>query len=255
MKANLLKNLSSLCPKISKAYIVSLILCPNLLFPAVIKGGSQNDIHAMLDNYRGYALLKKLCADEKRFGEIVSLSKKNELKDTKRWALIMAMTKMGGAAVVPELKTILKQKGSSWYIRSAVATSLGVIRDENSLELLHNMMRDSSLVVRTMVVKSVGDIGNKKSLPYLVRELKSDRNFHKGQSLWIRKHLVDAIARCGGKKAIPVLISYLDDTDKAVALNSKNGLLSLVHNANIEWSKRNWIDWWKENQSSRDKSG
>lgn len=223
------------------------IILPVLAYPAPLSTPLNDEVFNIINKNDDEALLSALMSKKEYLPAIIEFSKKDDLSDAKRWELIAAMTKLGGDKVVMHLRELGIKDRNSWYVRTAAASFLGVIGSKDALDVLHEMLNDRSLVVRTIVVDSIASIGQVRSFDPLVEEMKNKRNYQGEQSLWIRKHIIDAIAKTGNKRAIPVLISYLDDADDEVAKRSKNHLLSLANSMNFNWSKRNWIDWWFNN--------
>lgn len=248
MKGNLRKNLKNSWLRTISLFVIVFIArnSYSALKPAVENIDPYNkEVSYILKTKNGTELFNALTQRDGYLAAIIKLSKDQKISDDKRWMLIMSMTKLGGASVIPDLVGL--KAANSWYIRSAVAKSLGMLRTNESLKKLDEMLDDPSLVVRTVVVDSIGDSGNISSMSSLVKELDDSNNFHKGQSLWIRKHIIDSIAKTGGKRSIPVLISHLEDVDPEVARHSKSNLMALVSYSNSRWDKKRWEKWWKNN--------
>jgi hypothetical protein len=123
LKVNLRKSSKNLWPRIISLAIAALIAGNSY---AALKPAVRN----ILDTKNGTELFNALTQKDEYLPSIIELSREQKISDNKRWNLIMAMTKLGGESVIPDLVGL--RAANSWYIRSAVAKSLGMIRTEES---------------------------------------------------------------------------------------------------------------------------
>lgn len=136
------------------------------------------------------------------------------------------MTKLAGKSVIPLLDSIRVDDKNSWVIRIAVAKSLGAISNTESINILHKMFYDRSLLVRTVTVDilSKNKVNSERTYTELAKLLDDKNNFYKGKSTLIRKHIIDALYLVGGKKAQNILSLKLKDSDKEVSTRAKKYL-------------------------------
>ncbi len=84
---------------------------------------------------------------------------------------------------LPFLKKLIKENNE--YVRLAAISSLGILQDEASLELLKGISVNArTWSDRAMALKSIGDIGSVDAKSYLKNELSQIENETSKEALW-----------------------------------------------------------------------
>lgn len=205
---------------------LNFLLISNLVYSKNLELKCSKDVTRSIQKHEGAKLFNELIKKEHNLPCLIRFSQDYSVSDYKEWYVVTAMTKLAGKSVVAHLDSLRLDDKNSWLIRTAVAKSLGVISSLESLNVLHKMLNDRSLLVRTVVVDilSKNKTATETSYPILVKALDDKNNFYRGKSTLIRKHIIDALYLLGGEKAKPILSLKIKDSDDEVAKRSKKYL-------------------------------
>jgi len=209
-----------------KSFYLSLSIFLNsyTLHSNVLEERCSKDVSSFIQSKDGKNLFNALIKKDYYLPCIIRLSSDKTFNDSKRWYIITAMTKLGGKGVLPQLIELKNNESTSWALRIAVAKSLNVIPDAKAIEVLHTMLFDRSLLVRTVVVDLLSIRKDPNSFSYLAKALDSEDNFYRGKSTLIRKHIISSLYLIDSKKAKGIFIKKQDDSDQEVSLRAKKYL-------------------------------
>jgi len=136
------------------------------------------------------------------------------LTDDDRYVREMAAEALGhlGKIAIPSL--IQRISDPDWRIRMGIVVSLRVSTDAVDPDPIIRVLADKSIYVRREAVKTLGRIGDKRILPYLV-EATNDPD------AGVRLRAVRAVVRVGSlDEVIPVLRRCAQDPDGAVRIRA-----------------------------------
>lgn len=140
------------------------------------------------------------------------------LTDDDRYVREMAAQALGhlGKIAIPSLLQSISDP--DWRIRVGVVVSLRVSTNFVDPDPIIRILADKSIYVRREAVKTLGRIGDKKILPYLV-EATNDPD------AGVRLRAVRAVAKVGSRDNIlPILQRCMQDSDSAVRLRANEEL-------------------------------
>jgi HEAT repeat protein len=143
-----------------------------------------------------------------------------------RWQAFMAMVKLGEKEALPEVEVAAKSK--DWFLRNAAIKVAPLLNKEKAYDLSLKGLADSSLIVRTQAVDSLGKVKKSDCADDLWKHLYSKDNFHKKQSLWIRRHIVEVLAELSPAGTESYFIKVLDDADSSLFSPAIKGLERLT---------------------------
>ena len=100
-------------------------------------------------------------------------------------------------------------KAKEWQIRKNCAKILGEIREENSIDLLLNLLNDQKSAVRKSASNSLANFENSEIIKKVTIYLKDDN--------WrIRRAVVNVLIKIGTNEALEPLIACLNDKDSYI---------------------------------------
>ncbi|MFS0519670.1 HEAT repeat domain-containing protein [Nostoc sp. UIC 10607] len=130
---------------------------------------------------------------------------------------IYALGKVGSDTAINELFQLLNNP--SYNIKQSAAMVLVNIGSKKIIaRLIKYLKTEKSNVVREIIIKSLGEIGSTRAIPYLIRILKKNS----GADDYVRKNAAQALGKIGSDDAIDSLIESLitDDYVREYAANS-----------------------------------
>jgi HEAT repeat protein len=162
-----------------------------------------------------------------------------------RWRALTTMGKVDALYFQKELERALKSR--EWFIRNAALIAILNADRSTAVKWSTEMLKDSSLMVRTQAVRNLVGLEAKESEPALWRELWNRQNFRKKESLWIRAHVAEALARiadAGHRKEFERLL--LDPDPRlhrwaVLGLEKATGLKLSSSNEAIEVQRQKWL--------------
>jgi hypothetical protein len=166
-----------------------------------------------------------------------------------RWMAAMSLGRIGGAAAQDGLKAGLND--SLFLVRMASVTAFGNMGDRALAPMMRKSLDDKALVVRSAAVDALAKLRDLESVPLLMQELSASRNVHRGRSLWIREHIVKALGELGDDKAVPSLVKLLEEKSGDLVQPACDSLARIVVKdppklePNPEACAKTWTTWWK----------
>lgn len=145
------------------------------------------------------------------------------LTDDDRYVRETASEALGhlGKVAMPEM--IHRLTDPDWRVRMGVVVALRVSHDSPDTDQVIRMLHDDSVYVRRESVKTLGRIGDKRILPYII-EATNDPD------PGVRLRAVRAVARVGsGEERERVLRRCMQDPDGAVRLRAGEEYQKIVH--------------------------
>lgn len=104
-------------------------------------------------------------------------------------------------------------KGKDNVERTEVAKKLGATKDPRAFDPLIKALKDEDKPVRWAAIESLGDLGDKRAVPYLVKFLpKEERAAYR----WGLRLTINALGAIGDSQAVPYLLPYLKHEDPYV---------------------------------------
>lgn len=153
---------------------------------------------------------KRLMAVVRSMGTEITGEIIHRLAD-KRWYVIQSalyiLGEIGDKAVSPDLLT------SSAYhddirVRKEAIKTLGKLKSRGAIRILCQLLEDKNEEIRFLVLKTLGDVGDKMAMPHILPLLQKKRL--KGQkSEIIRQTAIEVLGRIGDPEAIPTLLDLL----------------------------------------------
>jgi hypothetical protein len=128
----------------------------------------------------GYQQLSKIAFDESQNLQI-------------RWRAITTMGPLDPLYFKPDLEKALKSK--EWFLRNAGLISVLNTSRNEAMKWSVELLKDSSLMVRTQAVRNLVGLQAKEAEAILWSEMWDKKNFRGRESLWIRAHIAEALAR------------------------------------------------------------
>lgn len=125
----------------------------------------------------------------------------------------------------PVLENALKEDDTA--MRVTAVKTLGILKDEKSLEALNKAAKDKDAKVRLATISALGSIGNAKAIPVLIQALKDE-------SWSIRAEAARSLGILGDGKAAAELFPLLQDEDSYVVEQTRKALLLLAKSENID---------------------
>ncbi len=104
-------------------------------------------------------------------------------------------------------------------IKSSLMTALGnVDNDKESIETLLEGMNDVEILVREAAVRSLGRLGARKAVPFLIGRL-YDKSFA------IRRSVIESLGQIGDQRVVPLLEKIADeDRDDLIRMEARVSL-------------------------------
>lgn len=147
---------------------------------------------------------------------VVSAISVDDEGDTRqRWVAIRCLGKIKGVRSKELLSQLLNNPQPA--IRTASAAAMGDFGHKDFVEGLNSSLSDAAVLVRAAAAKSLGQIGDSRSVAPLSEAVNHRRSYFRGKSIWVRRHFIEALGAVGSKDAFPVLLRTIDDPDEAVA--------------------------------------
>ena len=131
-----------------------------------------------------------------------------------RWVAIRALGQIRGPQAEDALIKILKDPEPA--IRTAAVSALGDFGHTKHTMLIGRFLKDEAVIVRVAAAESLGKIGDVSSIAMLESALNDPSNQYRGAYLWVRAHYTIALGNIGDAKAYPVLLKCLTDGDARV---------------------------------------
>ena len=131
-----------------------------------------------------------------------------------RWVAIRALGQIRG----PQAETVLIKalNDPEPAIRTATVSALGDFGKTEYTALIGRFLTDDAVIVRVAAAESLGKLGDVKAIAMLESALNDPSNQYRGASLWVRAHYTMALGNIGDAKAYPVLLKCLADGDARV---------------------------------------
>ena len=101
-------------------------------------------------------------------------------------------------------------------IRTAAVSALGDFGQGTHTMLIGRFLKDDAVIVRVAAAEALGKIGDVRAISMLDAALNDPSNQYRGASLWVRAHYTIALGNIGDAKAYPVLLKCLADGDARV---------------------------------------
>jgi HEAT repeat protein len=143
-----------------------------------------------------------------------------KLGEKKNEAIIARLVELGQPTVEP-LTVALKDKDKHYTLRAGAATTLGKIKDANSVEPLIAALKDKTVSVKRSAALALGVIGDPQAIPPLIAALKL-----KGNQKNIGPDITTALGSIG-EPAINSLIALLRDENIDVRSLAADALVKI----------------------------
>lgn len=175
----------------------------------------------------------------------------------KRWIAARALGKIGGSDSFEHLKYTLEKDRFS-MARLAAISALKVLGDKSIVPSMVTALDDDAMVVRSAAADALAHLGDVSVAPALLAALDKEDNFYKGRSLWVRRHIVRALGELESRGSVPRLVEALDDKDGEVGYQAIRSLEKVTRlsfrspaSTKVEFAKTvtpQWKEWWEENK-------
>jgi HEAT repeat protein len=111
-----------------------------------------------------------------------------------------------------ELIDALNTKGDTEIIKELI--SIG----KNAIDQLIDALQHDKWYVRSKIAEILGEMQDKRALPFLISTLKEEKNSY------VREALVESLGKIGERKTIPFLIPLLSDNDPQIRIEASLAL-------------------------------
>lgn len=126
-----------------------------------------------------------------------------------RWVAIRALGHVGGQQVQQTLLELLSDPEPA--IRSASIGALAEVGSRSHSGRIAQLLTDPAILVRATAARALGELRDPSTLYALDDALSASDNYYRGTSLWVRPHFVMAMGEIGDARALPALMRGLDD--------------------------------------------
>ncbi len=152
---------------------------------------------------------------EQGYGDtLIAMADDQDLDARQRWVAIRALGRINSPPAVEALVRLLGDEVSG--MRAAAAAALADARQKEHAEKVAGLLEDPAVIVRGAAADALAQLQEPRTVPYLERALDDPSNFYRGESLWVRRHYVVALGSIGDKASLPSLIRCLHDADSDV---------------------------------------
>ena len=194
-----------------------------------------------------------------------------------------AIFEMAPAALEPEIRTLIKQRGGDRSLAGAAEALAEINTSSSRAELVDWFDRSDDLEVRSSIVRAVGSARHPDYLPFLIsllpgRSTPIDNRIRRDVVLGIgmiggeaavealrdaprspdplvASAVLHALGNTQSKSAIPILIDRAEGQKGYVSNDVCTALINLTHRSwcggvGLEETQKKWRTWWQANASS-----
>lgn len=149
-------------------------------------------------------LLEVLEHEDSRLHEFISLDE----------SVVNALMQIGSAPAIAALLSIAENQ--SFLIRRKVLELFGILRCQIAVPTLQKALKDGNAAIRGIAVTSLGQIGDKLAMPYLLQALDDDS--------CVCENAARALGQIGSKDAVPKLLQMLKNEDHYIRWSASDAL-------------------------------
>lgn len=146
------------------------------------------------------------------------------LTDDDRYVRETASEALGHLGKIAQPELIKQLTNADWRVRMGIMVALRISPDMSDTDQVIRLLHDESAYVRREAVKTLGRIGDKRILPYLIETTKDP-------DPGVRLRGVRAVAKIGsGDEREKILRRCMQDPDGSVRVRAEEELLKNYHN-------------------------
>ncbi len=143
---------------------------------------------------------------------------------TERWRAIWSVAKSDHPKTYSQLLSWTQSK--EWLLRHGALMGLNKIDPERASEAARKLLKDPSLLVRSMAIEVVSRNLKMEHRRDLWQVLQDPKSYRKGQSLWIRSQVLSILVMNPQKSEMNRFEELKSDRDEKVAGLANRGLLA-----------------------------